>query len=440
VSEEIRFDRATLARTWEETPEGYLRVEATFARSGLQRYRRADGTEQIEYRPEEEVSREDSLLSLANLPVTLEHPPELLTPENTREYSRGSTGSIVKYQSPFALGFVTITDREAIDAVKRGDSREVSVGYRVKYDSTPGVTARGERYDGVQRQISGNHVAIVRRGRAGPDVRLRMDSAVAVDPVGGHNPPPETLSEETEMTAVAALSSATEALAGALKDARTDGGRGKRHRTPPPPEEEAGEGEETEEGEEMDGSCGGKDKTKWDSADWVPRAVYETVVAERDTAKADHERDLGRLDALADRLDSLENELDNRTDAGEIDVDALVNQRLTLIDQVATVAGERPTFDGLTDRELMIQALEARSVDPERFDGRSDEYVAAVFETYLDAAAQPRGDAVGVLTEALSGIPAGTAGANAVEAARQQMVATAQQHATEPLFLSKGDA
>jgi hypothetical protein len=267
-----------------------------------------------------------------------------------------------------------------------------------------------------------------------------MDSAVAVDPVGGPNPPPETLSEETEMTAVAALSSATEALAGALKDARTDGGRGKRHSTPPPPEEEAGEGEESEEDKEMDGSCGGKEKTKWDSADWVPRALYETVVAERDTAKADHERDLGRLDALADRLDSLENELDNRTDAGEIDVDALVNQRLTLIDQVATVAGERPTFDGLTDRELMIQALEARSVDPERFDGRSDEYVAAVFETFLDAAAQPRGDAVGVLTEALSGIPARTAGGNAVEAARQQMVATAQQQATEPLFLSKGDA
>lgn len=439
MSEEFRFDRATLARTWEETPEGYLRVEATFARSGLQRYRRADGTEQIEYRPEEEVSREDSLLSLANLPVTLEHPPELLTPETTREHQRGFTGSIVKYESPFATGFVTITDREAIDAVKRGDSREVSVGYRIKYDSTPGVTPKGERYDGVQRQISGNHVAIVRRCRAGPEVRLRMDSAVAVDPVGGHNPPPETLSEENEMTAVAALSSATEALAGALKDARNDG-RGKRHRTPPPapPEEEVGEGEESGEGEEMDGSCGSK--AKWDSADWVPRAVYETVVAERDTAKADHQRDLGRLDALADRLDSLENELDNRTDAGEIDIDALVNQRLTLIDQVATVAGERPTFDGLTDRELMIQALEARNVDPERFDGRSDEYVAAVFETYLDAAAQPRGDAVGVLTEALSGIPAGTAGANAVEAARQQMVATAQQQATEPLFLSKGDA
>lgn len=437
MSEEFRFDRATLARTWEETPEGYLRIEATFARSGLQRYRRADGTEQIEYRPEEEVSREDSLLSLANLPVTLEHPPELLTPETTREYSRGSTGSIVKYESPFAMGFVTITDREAIDAVKRGDSREVSVGYRIKYDSTPGVTPKGERYDGVQRQISGNHVAIVRRGRAGPEVRLRMDSAVAVEPVGAPNPPPEPLSEETDMTAVAALSSATEALAGALKDARSDA-KGKRHRMPPPPEEEAGENEENKEGEEMDGSCGSKEK-KWDSAEWVHRSVYETVVAERDTARADHQHDLGRLTALADRLDALENELDNRTDAEEIDIDALVNQRLTLIDQVATIAGERPTFDGLTDRELMIQALEARNVDPERFDGRSDEYVAAVFETYLDAADQPRGDAVGVLTTALSGIPSGTAAANAVEAARQQMVATAQQQASEPLFLSKGD-
>ena len=35
---------------------------------------------------------------------------------------------------------------------------------------TPGVTPEGEKYDGVMRDIVGNHVALVREGRAGPDV------------------------------------------------------------------------------------------------------------------------------------------------------------------------------------------------------------------------------------------------------------------------------
>ena len=70
VREETRYDRAEIQPGWEETPEGYLRIPATFSRAGLQRYRRADGSTAIEYRPEEEVARKDALLSLANLPVT----------------------------------------------------------------------------------------------------------------------------------------------------------------------------------------------------------------------------------------------------------------------------------------------------------------------------------------------------------------------------------
>ena len=66
---------------------------------------------------------------------------------------------------------MTITDKAVIDRVMRGDVREVSAGYRVSYDATPGVTDDGEHYDGIQKAISGNHVAIVRRGRAGPEVK-----------------------------------------------------------------------------------------------------------------------------------------------------------------------------------------------------------------------------------------------------------------------------
>jgi hypothetical protein len=35
---------------------------------------------------------------------------------------------------------------------------------------TPGVSPQGEKYDGVMRDIVGNHVALVKEGRAGADV------------------------------------------------------------------------------------------------------------------------------------------------------------------------------------------------------------------------------------------------------------------------------
>lgn len=441
MSEALRFDRAEISPDWEETPEGYLRIKATFARTGLQRYRRQDGKEAIEYRPEEEVSRKDALLSLANLPVTLEHPPELLTPDTCRQYQRGHTGSMVEYRSPFAVGFVTVTDREAIDAVKRGDAREVSVGYRVKFDATPGVTPDGQRYDGVQREISGNHVAIVRKGRAGPEVRLHMDSAYAVDPIPADGQPqPET---EDSMTAVAALSNATEALATALSaQVRADA---KSKKAPPPmameEDEEAREGsddeEMMEEDEEMDGGAANLGHYKVSKKDgggrMVPKAMYDKACAERDDAIAAHERDLGRLDALVDRLDSLETEIDSRTDASEIDLDGLVNARLELIDRATAITGERPTFDGLTDRELMIESLEKVGVDPERFEGRSDDYVAATFDTYAEQG-MSRGDSADPLLSAISGIPADTGGQ---DAARARMIRAQQENSRRALTITK---
>lgn len=464
MSETIRYDRAEIQPDWEETPEGYLRIRATFARTGLQRYRRQDGSEAIEYRPEEEVSKQDSLLSLANLPVTLEHPPELLTPETCREYQRGFTGSSVEYRTPFAYGIVTITDAEAIKAIKRGDAREVSVGYRVKFDATPGVTPDGQRYDGIQREISGNHVAIVRKGRAGPEVRLHMDAAYAIDPISGSETMHTPTHQEDDMTAVAALSNATEALANALNAQVRADAKGKKK----PPvmemeeqeeslegtEEEMGEEEEMDEDEmdgasnlgsymvpkkdgscpmqKKDGSCGMK---KMDSADMVPKAMYDQAIAERDEAIASHERDLGRLDALLERIDSMEQELDSRIDSGELDIDAIVQHRLELIDRATAILGERPTFDGLTDREIMIDTMVQAGVDPDRFDGRSDDYVAATFDTLAEGGIVKRSDASDELAAALGGIPMA---ASDHEAARQKMIRSQQQAWMQPLTNIKG--
>jgi hypothetical protein len=112
--------------------------------------------------------------------VTLEHPPEMLTAENTREYAVGFTGTEVVYDQGFVRVVVTLTDQEAIDAVLQGDAVEVSAGYEVDLDPTPGVAPDGQPYDAVQRNIRCNHLAVTRRGRAGPEVRLHLDRKEAM--------------------------------------------------------------------------------------------------------------------------------------------------------------------------------------------------------------------------------------------------------------------
>jgi hypothetical protein len=396
VSEEWRFDRGAISPNWEKTPDGFLRIRGTFSRTGCLSYKRTDGSTQVEYRPEEEVAHRDAILSLGGLPVTYEHPPELLTPANTRQYQRGSTGTEVKYDNGFVKGVVILTDAELIAAVERGDARELSIGYRVQIDRTPGVTATGEQYDAIQRRIVGNHLAVTREGRSGSEVRLHMDSAFSIDPPPP-SPPSPPPSEAHEMTtAVAALSSATATLATALAgQSRSDG----KKRSMPmqemamdmdPEDDLDSDLEETSEEEGMEPDEMPKPKNspmarRRRSDSVVSRQEYERVVNALADSERAHQTDLGRMDAISERLAELEADLETRLDSSEIDLDALVTEKLELLERANELAGERIDHSGLSPRQLQLEAMQKSGVAIERFDSKSDEYVNAAFDTYCDA-------------------------------------------------------
>jgi 8-oxo-dGTP pyrophosphatase MutT (NUDIX family) len=82
----------------------------------------------------------------------------------------GTTGSDCVYEHPYLRNSLTVWAQDAIDDVLSGDKRELSCGYHYVADMTPGISIDGDRYDGVMRNIIGNHVAIVEEGRAGSDV------------------------------------------------------------------------------------------------------------------------------------------------------------------------------------------------------------------------------------------------------------------------------
>ena len=157
------------------TPQGYLKVDAYVTRVGVFKYRKQDGTLVREFRSPDEVFKAESLQSLAEIPITDDHPEVMLSAANTRQFARGFTGKDVSKDGIYLKTPMTITDAETIKKVMAQGKRETSSGYHCDIDPTPGEW-EGEQYDCKQKDIRYNHVAIVDAGRAGPEVRLRMDS------------------------------------------------------------------------------------------------------------------------------------------------------------------------------------------------------------------------------------------------------------------------
>jgi len=81
----------------------------------------------------------------------------------------GCTGTNAEFNAPYLDNELVVWAAEGIEGIEDGSQRELSCGYHYKPDMTPG-TWQGMKYDGVMREIVFNHVALVAKGRAGPDV------------------------------------------------------------------------------------------------------------------------------------------------------------------------------------------------------------------------------------------------------------------------------
>lgn len=172
-----RYDRSPLRKTT-RNDAGALVGSAFITRTGVFPYRRQDGSIRYELRPPDEVFKPESLATFHLLPMTLLHPADGHVSSSTaRDLQVGSIAAPRQDGIHVAADFA-VTVAEAVEAVE-GGMQELSCGYDADYDPTPGVW-EGQRYDGVQRNIRGNHVAILPRGRAGPEVRIRLDADDAV--------------------------------------------------------------------------------------------------------------------------------------------------------------------------------------------------------------------------------------------------------------------
>jgi hypothetical protein len=172
-----RYDIGTL-KAPVKTSQGFLRVDAFLTRTGIFEYRNADGSVRRELRKAENVFDGAAVDSFALSPVTDEHPPTMLTTDNVRDYQRGYLGDTVTREGNFLRASMLVTDAALITKMEQG-KKQISCGYLCDLDMTPGEF-QGQKYDAVQKNIRGNHVAVVDSGRAGEACAARMDSGTLI--------------------------------------------------------------------------------------------------------------------------------------------------------------------------------------------------------------------------------------------------------------------
>ncbi|HFC6370231.1 DUF2213 domain-containing protein [Neisseria lactamica] len=103
-----------------------------------------------------------------NLPLLNKHIP-VSADEPQKEVIAGTTGSDTVFEDGYLKCSLAVWDAEAIAGIESGEQVELSSAYRYTADMTAGEF-EGRHYDGVMRDIVGNHVALVDVGRAGRDV------------------------------------------------------------------------------------------------------------------------------------------------------------------------------------------------------------------------------------------------------------------------------
>lgn len=134
--------------------------------AGLVNVLRDDGT----------VFDERSVRSFIGKPVTDDHPAAPVTTENWRDHARGTIMGAMRDGDYLAFDLL-LTDASAIAKVD-GGKRELSNGYSSDLEFGDFRAADGTKCQARQKSITGNHIALVDRGRAGSECAIKDGFAV----------------------------------------------------------------------------------------------------------------------------------------------------------------------------------------------------------------------------------------------------------------------
>lgn len=373
LKRQLRLDEGGTLQKPQRTPAGFLQVEAYFGRTGVYEYPDASvpGGIRREVRLPEEVFSPRAMAAFQGVPVTREHPPGLVTPENAREYQRGVVMAEAWKDGDKLAGRLIIHDGELAREVETRYRDGTSPGYYCDVEpAPPGTVVEGLVVHGYQRNIEPNHLAICEHPRGGDTIRVRLDGLAARgedDSTAGV--PPAHTEESMGDTTEKKLK---------LRALTIDGISGEA-------EEHLAQAYERQQGQRKDAEAGATTALK--------KAQEEAL---KEKARADAlEEDKKKLETERARLDA---EVKKATAPAA--VDAAVSARLEVRDVARRVLGKDFKADGLTDGELKQAVLKKRApsfattLEALPKDSR-DSYLNLRFaeeKTRLDAEAKHRAD------------------------------------------------
>jgi hypothetical protein len=165
-----RLDSVPLEKV-EYTPEGFIVDTPIVTSVGIFKYHDPDGSVRRELRLPEYVFDEKSLATYEGKPVIITHDAGRVDKSNVTEEIVGTILTKGYQDGEDVRAKIIIHDT---NSVKRSGFRELSLGYDLTLDETPGEW-NGQPYDAIQTEIAINHLAVVREARAGEQARLNID-------------------------------------------------------------------------------------------------------------------------------------------------------------------------------------------------------------------------------------------------------------------------
>lgn len=202
----IRYDNASIKARLDEA--GYLRDEPVVARTGTLTYFERDGKKRVELRRAAEVFHADSLDSFVGQAITIGH-GAMVNAKNFKKHGVGTALERGRQDGENVRVPIIIQDDRAVSAAREQKLNSLSVGYNVNYIPRPGMwnsatdeviyddersDEKGDQtfigkewvhFDGEQTDIRVNHIALVKKGRAGAIARLNLDGDEEFDYTDG---------------------------------------------------------------------------------------------------------------------------------------------------------------------------------------------------------------------------------------------------------------
>ena len=340
-----------------KTPEGYYQGNVVCTGIGVFRY--LDKNKKFVQRLRDVDDVKAATASINCKPITLQHPNKPVDINNVKDLKVGMTANDATFDGLNNRVTVTITDKDAVDAIDRGEVKAFSMGYKCSVVENDGVW-QGVHHDQQQKDIVYNHLALVTKGRAGDKVNFMVgDSAEfadifdMADPEDGEKNPTEDGNEYQDGQPVV------------VNDGKAD------------PDVNLNDNNHNQE-----------QSMKTIQLDGVDYQADEKVIEALQAAQNDAAEKLDEIHTLLSAVDEkdsqiadLQEKLDTAND--EIDesvIDAAVNAKLEIIDAARAAGLECDTSDDVGDLKRQVIATAFDSID---LDSIEDE--ASINALYMSA-------------------------------------------------------